>query len=164
MPHIAAYGTNWGTRAMDEQVVSQARAEVIEKFINLEWLINLIISQHYFGKVYRPFILEVLYDENCSFILRRRILEKIIPGLDKKQIQNLNRLNTIRNYFAHTGPQIVEGAKVGKGQATKVPDPRKLDKAIDFTKLYKEFQRMEPIVAEYLFKLYQELRGKYPKA
>lgn len=44
-----------------------------------------------------------------------------------------------------------------------VPDPRKIDKAIDYTQLYEEFQSMEPAVAEYLFKLYQKLGGEYIK-
>jgi len=149
---------------MDEQTLSQARAEVIEKFINLEWLINAIISQHYFSRVYLPFVLEVLYDERCTFALRRSVLEKIVPDLDKKKIQNLNRLNTIRNYFAHTGQQIFKGpVPPSEGQLGIVPDPRKLDKAIDYTQLYEEFQRTEPAVAEYLFKLYQKLGGEYIK-
>jgi len=91
-------------------------------------------------------------------------LEKIVPDLDKKKIQNLNRLNTIRNYFAHTGQQIFKGpVPPSEGQVGIVPDPRKLDKAIDYTQLYEEFQRMEPAVAEYLFKLYQKLGGEYIK-
>ena len=59
---------------MDNQTLSQMRSEVIEKFINLEMIINAIISQHYFRKVYMPFFFEVLYDEYCSFGLKRRIL------------------------------------------------------------------------------------------
>ena len=91
-------------------------------------------------------------------------MEKIVPDLDKKKIQNLNRLNTIRNYFAHTGQQIFKGpVPPSEGQVGIVPDPRKLDKAIDYTQLYEEFQRMEPAVAEYLFKLYQKLGGEYIK-
>jgi hypothetical protein len=147
---------------MDRQELSQARAEVIEKFINLEWLINAIISQHYFGKVIRPFVLEVLYDQFCSFGLRRRIVEKIVRDIDAKQIDSLNRLSNIRNYFAHVGPEIFSGPDVpGKGQSGVVPDPRKLDKPVDFTGLYEEFQKLEPGVAEYLFEVYQRLGGAY---
>lgn len=149
---------------MDKQTLSQMRSEVIEKFINLETIINAIISQHYFRKVYMPFFFEVLYDEYCSFALKRRILEKIVPDINAKQIQDLNRLNTIRNYFAHTGPEMFKGAGVpSEGQRGIVPDPRDLDKAIDYTQLYKEFQTLESTVVEYLFKLYQELGGEYTK-
>lgn len=147
---------------MDTPTLSQMRAEVIEKFINLETIINAIISQHYFGKVHKPFFLEVLYDQHCTFGLKRSILEKIIPNLHKTQLQNLHRLSHLRNYFAHTGPEIFEREEIlSKGQPGIVPDPRKLDKAIDYSQLYEEFQKLEPAVAEYLFKLYQELGGEY---
>lgn len=149
---------------MDEQTLSRARAEVIEKFINLEWLVIAIIAQHYFGRVYLPFVLEVLYDPSFSFYLKRRVLEKIIPDLDKKKIGNLRRLSTIRNYFAHTAEQLFKGPPPPReGQIAIAPDPRNLDKAIDYAQLYKEFQTMEPAVAEYLFKVYQELGGEYVK-
>ena len=148
---------------MDGQRLSQARAEVIEKFINLEWLINAIISQHYFGKAYLPFVLEVLYDEYCSFAFKRRILEKIVRDIDAKQIQNLNRLATIRNYFAHVG--LFSGIVVAsKEQVDVVPDPRKVDQPIDFARLYEEFQKKEPSVAEYLFEVYRGLGGIFIKA
>lgn len=149
---------------MEEKTVSLMRAEVIEKFINLQTIINAIISQHYFKKVYMPFFFEVLYDEYCSFALKRRILEKIVPDLNTKQIQDLNRLNTIRNYFAHTGPEMFEGAGVpSEGQRGIVPDPRDLAKAIDYTQLYKEFQTLESTVIDYLFNLSKKLGVKYNK-
>ena len=147
---------------MDKQGLCQARAEVIEKFINLEWLVNAIISQHYFGKVMLPFVLEVLYDEYFSFGLKRGILQKIVRDIDARQIERLNRLNTIRNHFAHRGQEIFSGPDIpSKGQLGVVPDPRRLDKPIDFTQLYEEFQRTEPSVAEYLFELYKRLGGEY---
>jgi len=106
----------------------------------------------------------VLYDQNFNFALRHSILEKIIPDVDTKQIENLNRLSTIRNYFAHIGQEIFKGAELpSEGQVGIVYDPRNLDKSIDFTQLYEEFQTKEPTVAEYLFKLYQELGGEYIK-
>jgi hypothetical protein len=149
---------------MGTPTLSQMRAEVIEKFINLETIINAIICQHYFKRVYKQFFLEVLYNEHCTFGLKRSILEKIIPNLDKTQLQNLNRLNTIRNYFAHTGPEMFEGAEIpSKGQQGVVPDPRKMAKALDYSQLHQEFQKLEPTVARYLFKLYQELGGEYVK-
>ena len=52
-----------------------------ERFINIETMINAIISQHYFKKVPLNFYLEVLYDEYFSFALRRRILENDNPLL-----------------------------------------------------------------------------------
>ena len=150
---------------MDKQALTKARADVIERFINLECIIGAIICQHYFGRVCQPFYLEVLYDEYCSFALKRRILEKIVPNLDRAQLENLNRLNTIRNYFAHTGPEIFEGQEIpSEGQEGFVPDPRKPSKAVDYAELYREFQTLEPGMTKYLFNLYQQLGGQYSKA
>jgi hypothetical protein len=147
---------------MEEQTLSQMRAEVIKKLIDVETIINTIISQHYLNRVDQPFFFEVLYDEYFSFALRRRILEKIlgksITDNDKKQIEDLNRLNTIRNYFAHTGPEIFEKSTIPhEGQKGRVPDPRNLGKAIDYPKLYNEFQNLEITVSKYLLNLCKKL-------
>lgn len=145
---------------MDVKALARARGEVIEKFINLEWVINAIISQHYFGAVRIYFVLEVLYDEYCSFGLRRRILEKIIPKIDRKQLDGLNRLNTIRNYFAHCANEMFEGPTIpANGQVGRVPDPRRADASVDFESLHNEFLEKEPAVAKYLFDVYTELGG-----
>ena len=63
---------------MDNNNISKYRSEVIEKAINIEWIMSAIICQHYFKKTILPFLLEVLYDEYFSFALKRRILEKIV--------------------------------------------------------------------------------------
>jgi len=149
---------------MEEKTLSQMRAEVIEKFINIETIINAIISQHYFGNVNKQFFLEVLYDQNFNFALRHSILEKIVPDLDRTQLQNLHRLNRIRNYFAHTGTEIFEGAEVPtEGQVGIVYDPRNLDKTIDYTQLYEEFHTLESTVINYLFNLSKKLGVQYNK-
>lgn len=151
---------------MDEMTLSQQRAEVIEKFINIEIVVNAIICQHYFGCLRKEFFLEVLYDEYCTFALKRRILEKIVPNVDKKQIQSLNRLSTIRNYFAHIGLELfkVKEGVPQKGQVGIVPDPRELDEAVDFSELYKEFKDIEPTLAKYLFcEVFEKMGGKLLK-
>ena len=89
--------------------ISQLRAEVIEKAINVEWLIHAIISQHFFNAVKLEFVSMVLYDEYCSFALKRRILLKICPKLEGDIEQKINRLASIRNYFAHIGQGFIEG-------------------------------------------------------
>ena len=86
---------------MNRDKISKCRAEVIERFINIESIIDAIICQHYFKRVIMKFYFEVLYDEYFSFGLKRRILEKIFKDIDSQKLQDLNRLNTIRNYFAH---------------------------------------------------------------
>ena len=151
---------------MDKDKLSKYRSEVIERFINVEWIINAIISQHYFKKAIMPFLLEVLYDEYFSFALRRKILEKIIKNIDSQKVQELNRLNTIRNYFAHCNQEIfkisdieVKDGKVIEKAEGKVIDPRNIEKEVDFESLYSEFMKIAGGVEEYLAKLYQDLGG-----
>ena len=141
--------------------ISKFRSEVIEKTINVEWLMNSIICQHYFGKVIFPFTLEVLYDEYFSFALKRRIIEKIVEDFDKKRLQDLNRLNTIRNYFAHCNQEIFLGPEIPpEGAKGQVIDPRKTDRAIDFEKLYEEFTQIIGEIETYLATVYVEKGGE----
>jgi hypothetical protein len=142
---------------MDQDTLSKYRAEVIERFINVEWIINAIISQYYFKKVIMPFLLEVLYDEYFSFALKRRILEKIIKNIEKQKIQELNRLNTIRNYFAHCNQEIIQGTDLK--QQGKVVDPRDIEKEVDFESLHSEFMKIVGGVEEYLAMLFKVLGG-----
>jgi hypothetical protein len=146
---------------MDIDRISQYRSEVIERTINIEWLMNAIISQHYFKRVVKPFVLEVLYDEYFSFALRRRILEKIVENLDRKMLQDLNRVNTIRNYFAHCNQRLLDTVDFPKKDAEgEVIDPRKLDKSIDFEKLHSEFTGVIGKLEEYLATVYLEKGGE----
>ena len=146
---------------LDKDKLSKYRSEVIEKSINIEWIINAIISQHYFKRVILPFLLEVLYDEYFSFALKRRILEKIIKNIDKQKVQDLNRLNTIRNYFAHCNQEIIKGTD--KTQKGKVIDPRNIEREVNFERLYSEFIEKGGNIEEYLFRLFQDLGGAAEK-
>lgn len=140
---------------LNDQSISKFRSEVIERTINIEWMLNGIISQHYFHKVVLPFVLEFLYDEYCSFALKRRVLEKIVPDIDKQKLQDLNRVNTIRNYFAHCNQVLIDGPDPTDPVATsKVVDPRRLDKGIDFERLHTEFIGIAGQVEEYLAAVY----------
>ena len=143
---------------MDKDKISKYRAEIIVQFINIEKVINAIISQHYFKKVLLPFYLEVLYDEYFTFALRRRILEKIIKNINKQRVGDLNRLNTIRNYFAHCDLEMFEASDTEKKYG-KIVDPRATEKAIDFDRLYSEFIQKKRGVLEYLIGLYENLGG-----
>jgi len=139
--------------------LTQMRAAVIEKSINIEWLMNATISQHYFGQVKISFLSEFLYDEYCSFALKRRVLLKVCPELKGRFESDLGRINTIRNYFAHCGQQIVEGADPN-GPA-RAPDPKDFTKAIDFAALYKEFGELEKAVLDQLFATFKGKGGQY---
>ena len=110
------------------------------------------------------FLLEFLYDEYCSFALKRRVLEKILPDFEKSMLENLNRVNTIRNYFAHCNQILVEGSDLTSPSAvSKVVDPRKLDKAIDFEKLHSEFMAIAEPLEKYLFEVFQAKGGQIVK-
>ena len=132
---------------MDKETLQKYRAEVIERFINIETLIDVVICQHYFDKVEMKFYLEVLYDEYFTFGLKRRILEKIARDIDCNIIQDLHKLNNIRNYFAHYGQAIFKGREEQKWQ---VINPRDIEKEINFQQLYSEFVSKVDEVEKYL--------------
>lgn len=146
---------------MDDEVISKYRSEVIERTINVEWIMNIIISQHYLKRVVKPFILEVLYDEYFNFALKRRILEKIVESFDSGKLQVLNRINTIRNYFAHCNQRLFEGTDIPTEEDEgKIVDPRRPDRAINFEKQYKEFMSIIDDLEKYLVTIYLEKGGE----
>jgi len=145
---------------MEPGEVTKARGEVIESFINLETLINAIISQHYFKKVRQDFFFELLYNQSFNFGLRISILEKIVPKIDRNKLDKLRKLNAIRNYFAHCGPEVLPGKTTDiDKEKGRVPYPSNYQKTIDFEALYREFIATEPEISAYLGDIFVELRG-----
>lgn len=139
---------------MDNKIMSKYRSEVIERTINIEWMLNVIITQHYFGRLLYSFVLEVLYNEYFSFALKHRIFKKIVKNLDNKKLQYLNRVNTIRDYFAHCSQKIVE---IRKGDVKmKAIDPKDLSKELDFEALYKECKRIIDPLEKYLESIFPQ--------
>ncbi|OFV80042.1 MAG: hypothetical protein A2Y78_14650 [Acidobacteria bacterium RBG_13_68_16] len=124
----------------------QQRSEVIERAINIEWLMALVICQHYLHKVLWPFLVEVLYDENFSFGLKVAIILKICKPTTQQE-QDLRCVNRIRNQFAHLGPHVATSARPSE---FFIPDPRRPDRPIDFAALYHEFQSLAGRVEEFL--------------
>ncbi len=142
--------------------ISEYRSEIIEKFINIEWLINAIISQYYLKRVVRNFLFDVLYDVNCSFALKRNILKKIDPAFPR--FEDLNRLNNIRNYFAHCNQEVFMGSKKPEpGEKGKVLNPKDTKKELDFQSLYKEFKSTEGNITKNLANLFVSLGGELTK-
>ena len=140
-------------------IISGYRSEVIEKFINIEWLMNVIISQYYFKKVVSTFVFYFLYDVNCTFALKRNVLQKIAPSFSELEV--LNRLNNIRNYFAHCNQEFFEGSEKPKaGEKGKVLDPKDTKNEINFESLYKEFMEKEGNITKALADLYVSLGGQ----
>jgi len=119
---------------MDE-IIRRKRSEVIETAINIEWLIGIIICQHYLHKIDSHFLFEVMYDEYFTMGLKRKILEKIVDK-ESINIEKLNRLIRIRNNFAHCGPEIT---KFTPQEITFIPDPRNPEKHINFDAEHQEF-------------------------
>jgi len=151
---------------MDSEKISKYRAEVIERFINVESLLNAIICQHYFNKLKKSFYYEVLYDEYFSFGLRRSIFKKIIKTVDNKKVNELGRLNTIRNYFSHVNQEFFEITKLEKSNGKlkekpegKILDPRNIINEVDFESLYSEFMKMVGGVEIYLYRIFTEKGG-----
>ena len=123
---------------------------------------NGIITQHYLKRMDFSFLFEVLYDEYFNFGLKRRIIEKIITNINRQRLQDLNRLNTIRNYFAHCNQEMFFSSGIPKPEEKGfIPDPRKLDKEVNFKKLYEEFLEKEELVAKYLMDILQKLGAKF---
>ncbi|MCF7846740.1 MAG: hypothetical protein K9M51_01595 [Candidatus Gracilibacteria bacterium] len=140
--------------------ISQWRSEVIEKFINLEWLINSIISQKYLKACSYPFLFDFLYDVNCTFALKRNVLFKISPDFPEKD--NLNRLNNIRNLFAHCNQELFRNiSNAPPSDAIGViPNPKNPERDICFKQLHEEFNTKEPAVARALLEIYYSLGGQ----
>jgi len=141
--------------------ISKYRSEVIEKFINIEWLINAVISQYYFKKVIYSFVFDLLYDVNCTFALKRNVLQKIAPEFSKSKLEELNRLNNIRNFFAHCNQKTFKSiTKPSPREKGKVLNPKNIKKELDFEELYQEFVKKEVEITKALAELYKSFEGK----
>jgi hypothetical protein len=146
------------------------RGQVIERAINIECMMDALISCHYLGKPVLPFMLEVLGDESCSFALKRSILGIVASARNwpdrKSAIGWLHRIGQIRNVFAHQNRQLVPGADLPTDASpTVVVDPQKVkraagrlsssggeleDIALDFEALHREFSKIAGAIEEYL--------------
>lgn len=81
-----------------QSITREERGEAIELFIQIEDLLNEIITRHYFGsytKMAQPFTLEVLYNPQCTFSFKISVLERIGEGW-KKRAQNLDWSDVLR--------------------------------------------------------------------
>ncbi len=148
---------------MEISKVAKTRAEVTEDFIQIETLVGTIITDYYIGQnnpIAPLFMLEMLYDEHCTFAMKRSVLRKVLDGVFQKkeerkkaegEFQKLHRLNTVRNLFAHCGPDVFL-AKDGKGMRI-TPDPRNPCKQLDFESALKDFKKRQPEVFQWLIEL-----------
>ncbi len=138
------------------KIISEKRSEVIEYFIKIETIVNTIISQHYFGGVRLRFLTELLFDVNCTFALKRNVLKKIAPDFPK--FEELNRLNSIRNFFAHCNVKFFLGETPPENiEDGFIFNPNDLTKNLDFDKLYTDFNTIRTEVENELWKLLEKL-------
>ena len=143
---------------MDEKKLDEYRAEVVKRTINIEWLMNAIISQHYLKKVIISFVLEVLYDHNFPFSLRRNIIEKIIEDMPREKIEQINRVNNIRNLFAHCDEKLI--CLSDENKTPVAPNPKDTSKNLNFEELYAEFSENANEVEKYLLEVYKSKGGE----
>jgi len=136
---------------------SKYRDEILNKFGNIESIIEAVISQHYFVKVRRDFLLEVLGDEYFSTGIKIRVLLKVTKSLNcEKELRELVR---IRNYFVHLFPKFHDKyLSPSPGELVAV-DPRNTSKSVDFESEYKKFVGMESKVVNSLINIYKEKGG-----
>lgn len=147
--------------------ITKVRGQVVEDFVQIETLITTIITNFYVGRQ-NPFSfmfsLQVLYDENCSFGMKRNILKKIITLThpEKEQVKEterefhkLHKLNKIRNLFAHCGPDIYFAVQ-GKGRRI-TPNPQSPTEPIELDRQYVTYKELYPQVFRWLNALLQEI-------
>ncbi|MEP6879876.1 MAG: hypothetical protein ABI865_13615 [Nitrosospira sp.] len=120
--------------------LSTMRADVIEKFLEIENLVNALISHHYFGFLHGSFLFNFLYDEYCSFALKRNVLLKICPELQPHK-DSLHRIANIRNQFAHCGIKVIDGPN--PNGTARFPDSKNFNKTIDFHGSYNKFLQLQ---------------------
>lgn len=145
---------------MDEQDLIKQRGDVIARAINVERIMDAVISCHYFGAVKISFLTEFLYDEYCSFGLKVNIVSKI--SKDKSLSQTLRRIASIRNSFAHTGltfNEFVDKNDPTKGYKVRTPDPKKLHENMDYVSLYNEFVKLQNDAEDKLMVLFSSKGG-----
>ena len=128
------------------------RNMVLEEFVNLETIINIIISHKYFGNINKDFVFPVLHSPQFSFALRVDILSKIVKDFNKDFKHKLLRMGNIRNIFAHISPNYFDG---GGGEITfdKVgwfPNPDNPSERLDFQAIHREFFELRDKVLSYV--------------
>lgn len=155
------------------------RSDIVEKYINLEILINSCISQYFFKNINSSFYFYVLFDPHFSYQLRINIFRKIVNGLSKESYsgdmeklnRKLQRVGEIRNIFIHVAGLKFHPSKDGMNDIviTKssieeegfTPDPKNPSSPLNFTKLYNEFLSLEKFLNQEVSYIYQVLGGQF---
>ena len=146
--------------------ISKWRSEIIEKMIEIEVIIGLIIMHHYLKQYNHDFGVEVLDAPEFSLNFKLQILRKIVKPEDqstKKTFEDLRTLIGIRNTFAHQDPTYTVISETYKTFDFRAPNPRKLGKTISFNEKYDEFRQkydgVYSFISEFLDGLMLEQRN-----
>lgn len=136
------------------------RTEVIEMAINVETIMSIMITHHFFpGEgVYFPFITKVLNDEGFTANLRRSIFIKCYPDTPNQIDNSIRRLFSIRNIFAHSGLYYgVLGSSGDSGMVEGLQSAKKPGKIDDLEALLCEAKSLNSEILSFLEKELEKL-------
>jgi len=152
------------------------RGDIISVFITIDTAISMIISKHYLGDSPIPanqtnkeidFLVNVMGNDQCTFGLKRNILQHIlrIDNLDGSLLEELFRINKLRNIFAHSQYITNDNPSTPESevyyQNPKFPwDKRKNISAED---LKKEYYSLTPDIISWLYDLAQKKGYIFPQ-
>ncbi len=152
---------------MDRKRFEELRRNVLDKFNNLETLMNLAISMYYFKSINKDFIFRVLNNPFFSSSLRIDVILKIIKDPDKKRFNRITckikELSNIRNYFAHITPQYFDfSEEITMEKIGWFPHPKDPSKKINLEEEHERFFELEKEANPYLIELCNVLGVEFP--
>ncbi len=151
---------------MDRTRFWYLRNNVLDKFNNVETMINLIISNYYFNETNKDFIFRVLHNSYFQTILRIDLFSKMIKDSDKdrlsKIISKLKGMSKIRNYFAHITPSYFSDEEPSIEKVGWSPHPEDPSKILAFEAEFEKFFKLEKEVNPYLINACNVLGVKFP--
>lgn len=132
--------------------IAQYRGVIIQDAINIEAMVDSIIINYFIkSNKHSEFLTKVTEDEGFSFGLKINILEKLNFEVYSEFIQDIRRINNIRNIFAHCLPGSFTGGLSYYNKNNKTHEIKELDE------FYKEFLEKLKKVDEQLQKLFLKL-------
>lgn len=151
---------------MERTRFEEIRRNVLDKFNNLEMLMNLAINLFYFKRIEKDFLFRVLHDSLFSTALRINVFTKIVNDSDKKRFEHMEsairQMSNIRNYFAHITPQYFDSEEPSLDKVGYFPDPKDPKKKIDLEKEHEKFFELEKEVNPYVIHVCTILGLKFP--
>src|SRR3989344_571966 len=127
---------------MKENELRLARGKIAEKFIGIEQIIAAIVCYYYLGKEDVNFMLNILGNDQATFGFKRNMLQKLI-AIDDVFLQNLNKLNKIRNIFLHS-PRMGDSNDSGNFYFRNPESTNPVNKELDPEKLLEDFMTIFP--------------------